>query len=288
MIMMRAWAGFGVAASLVLAACSGPSQIDAAEAMVAPPQPETIHPDAGKIVGSREGHGGHGYDMPALETLGGAFELVEATKGQPYTEKDLKGSWSLVYFGYMECQEACPIALKTMPAAVAKLNAAGIAAKAVFIDINAPRLDDMTGGMGHDGHAGAQPAAGGHAGHGDAAKPKTGPEIRSAALATWGPAHAPGMTFLSGSRKQILAANKAFQSRVEAAMMKNEEPIHHINHTTTIFVMDPQARVAGVVYHSDPVQVMADAVSKLAKAGPAATVAPATAPAAPAAHGDHH
>ena len=208
----------------------------------------------------------HGYTTPPLQTLGGAFELVEATKGVPYTEKDLRGSWSLVYFGYMECQEACPIALKTMPAAVARLNAAGIATKAVFIDINAPRLDDMTGGMGHEGHDA-------HRSGNPDAMPMTGPEIRRAALARWGPGIAPGMTFLSGTRKQVIAANKAFQSRVEAAMMKNEEPIHHINHTTTIYVMDPQGQVAGLVYHSDPVQVMTDAVKALAKgeAAPEAT-----------------
>ncbi|MEQ1780328.1 MAG: SCO family protein [Hyphomonadaceae bacterium] len=219
----------------------------------------------------------HGYATPALQSLGGAFELVEATKGVPYTEKDLRGSWSLVYFGYMECQEACPIALKTLPAAVARLSAAGIPTKAVFIDINAPRLDDMTGGMGHEGHA-AQPS-GSHGGHGGGnadSKPMTGPDIRRAELANWGPAIAPGMTFLSGTRKQVIAANKAFQSRVEAAMMKNEEPIHHINHTTTIYLMDPQARVAGLVYHSDPVQVMTDAVKALAKGE-----------AAPEVHGEH-
>jgi cytochrome oxidase Cu insertion factor (SCO1/SenC/PrrC family) len=278
--MARLGAASGVLVLLLAGACSGERSHDVAALPVVTASTgveETIDPLAGQIVGSREGHGMHGYATPALQTLGGAFELIEATKGVPYTEKDLRGSWSLVYFGYMECQEACPIALKTMPRAVASLSAAGIATKAVFIDINAPRLDDMTGGMGHEGHA-AQPAAG-HAGHGGGnadAKPMTGPEIRRAALAKWGPEIAPGMTFLSGTRKQVIAANKAFQSRVEAAMMKNEEPIHHINHTTTIFVMDPLGRVAGLVYHSDPVQVMIDAVKALAKGEPA-----------PEAHGLH-
>lgn len=270
--MTRLQAASGVFAILLAGACSGEAQPPIAVAAPAQPVAQAIHPDAGKIVGSREGHGAHGYATPKLETLGGAFELVEATKGGAFTDKDLRGGWSLVYFGYMECQEACPLALKTMPAAVEKLNALGIATKAVFIDINAPRLDDMTGGMGH--------AGGGHEGHAAATPmpaPMTGPEIRRAALAKWGPAAAPGMIFLSGTRKQVIAANKAFQSRVEAAMMKNEEPIHHINHTTTIYVMDPEARVAGVVYHSDAVQTIANTVRDLAEVGAAA----------PVAHADH-
>jgi ABC-type arginine transport system ATPase subunit len=43
------------------------------------------------------------------------------------------------------------------------------------------------------------------------------------------------MIFLSGTRKQVLAANRAYQSRVEAAMMNNPaESIDHINHTTAM------------------------------------------------------
>jgi hypothetical protein len=56
-------------------------------------------------------------------------------------------------------------------------------------------------------------------------------------------------------------------------MMKNEEPIHHINHTTTIYLQDPQGRVAGVVYHSDTVTAMVDAVRALASKQSARSVA---------------
>jgi cytochrome oxidase Cu insertion factor (SCO1/SenC/PrrC family) len=73
------------------------------------------------------------------------------------------------------------------------------------------------------------------------------------------------MIVLTGTRKQVLAANRAYQSRVEAAMMKNPaESIHHINHTTTIYLQDPQGRIRGLAYHSDPVAAMVDAVKLLA------------------------
>lgn len=279
-------AGIGLCALVAVAACSGASapQASVADAPVQPAE-VAIHPLAGQVVGEREGHGEHdAYGAAALETLGGKFELVEATKGAVVTEANLLGQWALVYFGYMECAEACPIALKSMPVAIEKLNAAGIRTRGVFVDINAPRLDDPTGGMVHSAHAGADATKPGAHGHDGA--PLTGPEVRRLAIADWSKAIDDEMLFLSGTRKQVLAANRAYQSRVEAAMMKNEEPIHHINHTTTIYVQDPQGRVVGLAYHSDSVATMVEAVQALAKDAPAgAAKAEAPAAASPAAPG---
>lgn len=289
-------AGLGLSALIVIAACSGQSSPQAAGDAQVQTAEAAIDPRAGQIVGVREGHGGHdAYGAKALESLGGKFELVEATKGAPFTEKELLGEFALVYFGYMECLEACPIALKSMPAAIDKLNAEGIRAKAVFIDFNAPRLDDPTGGLVHGGEHGdakVTPASV----HGHDGAQLTGPEVRRRAIAEWGPKIDPEMVFLSGTRKQVLAANKAYQSRIEAAMMKNPaESIHHINHTTTIFVQDPQGRVAGIMYHSDSVATMVETVKEIAKkvpAGPAApqvatNIAPAPPPASASAHSGH-
>ncbi len=311
-MMMRARLGMTVCTMLLAAAslggCAGERAdgaaaievVTATQATTGAITEATMDPLTGQIVGSRDGHGEHSYDTPPMDSLGGAFQLVEATKAQAFGDQDLKGSWALVYFGYMECLEACPIALKSMPAAVDKLNAAGIATKAVFVDINAPRLDDLTGNMGHGAeHGGATPVS--SHGHGGQAVPTkavpvkamTGPEVRRQAIAKWGPAIDPDMIFLSGTRKELAVAVQAFQSRIEAAMLKNDEPIHHINHTTNIYVLDPNGRVAGVMYHSDSVKVMSDTVKAMAKAGPAVASAVASAPvakapaAAPAGHSTH-
>ena len=270
--MIRARLSLVIGAMLLASACAEKRAESAMADVAAPAITEaTMDAQTGQIVGGRDGHGEHSYDMPPMESLGGSFKLIEATKGQAFTDKDLKGGWALVYFGYMECLEACPIALKTMPVAIDRLKAAGLPVKAVFVDINAPRLDDMTGGVAHGGEHGAATPVSSHA-HGGQAM--TGPEIRRQAIAAWGLQAAPGMIFLSGTRKELAVATRAFQSRVEAAMLKNDEPIHHINHTTNIYVLDPQGRVVGVMYHSDPVKVMVDTVKTMAKAMPAAASAP--------------
>jgi len=282
---MRVRVGLAVCSVLLASACAGETAdgvvaIDAALAITE----ASMDPLTGQIVGARDGHGEHSYDAPPLDKLGGAFKLVEASTGGAFSDQDLNGSWALVYFGYMECLEACPIALRSMPAAVDRLNAAGVPTKAVFVDINAPRLDDMSGGVGHGEHAGAMPVAA----HGHDGRAMTGPEIRRQAIAKWGQKIDPDTIFLSGTRKELAVAVKAFQSRIEAAMLKNEEPLHHINHTTSIYVLDPNGRVTGVLYHSDPVKMMTDTVKGIAALGPAGAPVAApfvVAPAAPVSTG---
>lgn len=280
-------AGIGAVALFALAACGGQATEDAEASTAASEFALADAPAGGNgsvappadtenfVVGEGvDGHGLH-YEAPPLETLGGTFDLMNVADGAPYTDQNLQGSWSLVYLGYMECEEACPIALKSLPAAVQEINAAGVPVKAVFIDVNAPRLDDMTGAMGHgagESHAkaaAADEASGAHVGaHGSGV---TGPEVRRRALKEWSKIYDPSIVMLSGSRKQILNARRIFQARVEQTMMPTKEVIHHLNHTTTIFVMDPEGKVAGLLYHSDPVKVMVQTVKELARPGSSRT-----------------
>ena len=45
--------------------------------------------------------------------VGGPFTLATPT-GEPFTEKDLLGRWSLVYFGFTNCPDICPAELDKM------------------------------------------------------------------------------------------------------------------------------------------------------------------------------
>jgi len=54
--------------------------------------------------------------------VGGPFEMV-THDGKLFTDKDLLGKWSLVYFGFTNCPDICPEELDKMSAAVTELGA---------------------------------------------------------------------------------------------------------------------------------------------------------------------
>lgn len=247
-------------AALALAGCQGESVGAATTKLV----------EGGPPADDAAGHSGHEYTPPELSELGGEFQLTDI-HGKPFTDADLRGGWSLVYLGYMECQEACPIALASLPAAVQRLGGHGISARTVFIDINAPRLDDVTGGAAHrtagspgTGHAHAASPQGGH-GNDHAAM--TGPEVRRLALAEWAKAFDEDIIILSGTRKQTSTAQRLFQARIESSMLRKESMGHQLNHTTNVYVLNPKGEVAGLLYHDTAVDEMVAEVRELASAG---------------------
>ncbi|KAJ2921812.1 hypothetical protein H1R20_g12910, partial [Candolleomyces eurysporus] len=54
------------------------------------------------------------YGRPSV---GGPFSLT-THEGKPFTEKDLEGKWSLVYFGFANCPDICPAELDKMTSVV--------------------------------------------------------------------------------------------------------------------------------------------------------------------------
>lgn len=55
--------------------------------------------------------------------VGGPFTLT-THQGTPFTEKDLLGKWSLIYFGFTNCPDICPEELDKMGEAVEELGRA--------------------------------------------------------------------------------------------------------------------------------------------------------------------
>ena len=53
--------------------------------------------------------------------IGGPFPLVDQN-GKTVTDADLKGKWSLIYFGYTHCPDACPTALNDISIALSDLG----------------------------------------------------------------------------------------------------------------------------------------------------------------------
>src|SRR4029077_4846554 len=70
--------------------------------------------------------------------IGGPFRLVDQD-GKTVTDADLRGKWSLIYFGYTHCPDACPTALNDIAIALDELGPKREAVRSVFITVDPER-----------------------------------------------------------------------------------------------------------------------------------------------------
>lgn len=74
---------------------------------------------------------------PALPfDVGGPFSLVDHD-GNPRTDRDYRGQFMLVFFGYANCQSICPVGLRRMTAAIDRLGATGKKVQPLLISVDA-------------------------------------------------------------------------------------------------------------------------------------------------------
>ena len=67
--------------------------------------------------------------------VGGPFSLVDQT-GKRVTDKDFRGRYMLVFFGYTNCPDICPSGLQVMSAALDKLGPRGAEIVPILITLD--------------------------------------------------------------------------------------------------------------------------------------------------------
>ncbi len=101
-----------------------------------------------------------GGDTPSQPSIGGAFTLA-GPDGKPVTDRDFRGRYMLVYFGYTTCPDVCPTTLSEMASALDKLGPKAARVQPLFITVDpardtpavmrqytaafSPRLEGLTG-----------------------------------------------------------------------------------------------------------------------------------------------
>lgn len=73
--------------------------------------------------------------VPAGVPIGGPFELIDE-KGHPVTNADYRGRWMLVFFGYTNCPDECPLTLQKMATTLQELGPRADRIAPLFITVD--------------------------------------------------------------------------------------------------------------------------------------------------------
>jgi protein SCO1/2 len=156
--------------------------------------------------------------------IGGPFRLQDGA-GRTVTDRDFRGRWMLVYFGYTHCPDACPTTLGDLAAALDKLPAPDRARVApIFITVDPAR--DTPAVIGDYAHA-------------------------------FGPA----FVGLTGSEAAIADAEREY--RVYAQKHPLHDGDYAMDHSSVIYVMGPGGRLAGLLDDQMKPAEMAERLRKL-------------------------
>jgi protein SCO1/2 len=181
------------------------------------------------------GHGSHGSHQ-ALAAL--AQTLLPVERGAPvavpllvtddglfFDPARLKGRWSLVFFGFTSCPDVCPLTLQVL-SEFARHAASGVPALASGVPAGATQVVFVT----------------------------VDPERDT-------PARLKGYLANFDERFIGLTGSRADLDRFAAQLGAGSEPSGPggIDHSTSIFALDPQGRLAGVMLRpADPARIVAD------------------------------
>lgn len=79
-----------------------------------------------------------GGALPPGTALGGAWTLTRVD-GRTVSDRDFRGRFLLIYFGYTRCPDLCPTTLNTVEAAIRQLGSKADRLQAVFISVDPQR-----------------------------------------------------------------------------------------------------------------------------------------------------
>lgn len=212
-------------------------------------------PQANRHAGGVPGGHDHGAVAPRAAQLGGTFAFSD-TAGREIAQAEFRGRWTLLFFGYSRCRASCPIAIPKIVRTAALLRQSGIAARAMFVDIDVPPLGIM-----RFRRPGAAAAMAGHAGHAHG----HGELDRVAAMRALAKAYDGKLIVATGTRAQLSAATRAFSVAREHIPPRPGELGHSINHSSLIYFLAPDTRVAGYGMHDQSVTDLEQAVRRMAR-----------------------
>ena len=152
--------------------------------------------------------------------VGGPFELTDHT-GKRVTDRDFRGKFLLVFFGFTNCPDVCPTALQVMAAALDKLGANASRIVPVLVSVD-PEHDTP------------------------------------ARLASYVASFHPQLVGLTGSPAEIDAVAKAYRVYVKKVPDPKSTAGYTIDHSSIIYVIGPDGAYRTHFTHATTPDAMAD------------------------------
>ena len=148
--------------------------------------------------------GGQPVQSSGTALVGGPFSLVGAD-GKPVTDRDFRGRYMLIFFGFTHCPDICPAELQVIAQALEQLGDKAKNVVPIFITLD-PERDT--------------------------------PEAMGNYLKSFGP----NFVGLTGSPEAIAAAAKAY--RVAYSKVENKESAgdYSVDHSALVYLMDREGR----------------------------------------------
>ncbi|MEF2553434.1 SCO family protein [Aurantimonas sp. A2-1-M11] len=144
------------------------------------------------------------------QTYGSSFALVDET-GQPFTETDLRGKPTAVFFGFTHCPDVCPTTLYELAGYQKQLSAEGGDLQVVFVTVD-PERDT--------------------------------PDV----MKSYVEAVSPDIKALTGSPEKVAAMLKGWGVYSRKV---GEGDDYTMDHTATTFLIDEQGELAGTLAYGE-------------------------------------
>ena len=150
--------------------------------------------------------------------IGGPFALIDQT-GKAVTDRDFRGRYMLVFFGYTFCPDICPASLQVITAALDQLGPLADGITPVFITMD-PARDT--------------------------------PEKLAAYLKSFHPR----FVGLTGSQQQVNAAIKAYRVYAKKVPDDRTPADYTLDHTSIVYLMNPEGNMAAFAPDATKVELL--------------------------------
>lgn len=166
-----------------------------------------------------------GPTLTGVAAIGGPFTLVDQG-GQVRTDRDFRGRFMLITFGYTHCPDVCPLTVQAIGDTLEQLGPAADQVAGIFVSVD-PQRDTP------------------------------------AALGDYVQSVSPRIVALTGSPAQIAAAARAYRVYYRINGDPARERNYTVDHTALLYLMDRDGRFLTHFTHQTPAATMVAAIRRV-------------------------